>query len=196
MHLHPQSNRQVRLAVHVVNRGAVEHPVVALIPVQLAERGGDIPRTYLVARAVGYELPYVGADVPPSQGVQVPVRLDRRNLAVVALEVVVGCADQAGWDDITEQDRQDAILFGIGAVLIEGDENERVVHEVLVPKQGPKECPRVQAPATAMFVSWASDVMLGVMNIHWGRVLAARSEQNKVIFFIFASRSVPRATLL
>ena len=46
-----------------------------------------------------------------------------------------------------------------------------------------------QTPAVVTEVSCPSEVMLGVMNIHWGRASFLRSSKNKVVFLILASLS-------
>ena len=52
----------------------------------------------------------------------------------------------------------------------------------------------VHCPATVTEVSWPSLVMLGVMNIHWGRVSLSRSSWKRVKFLIWARRFLSFAT--
>ncbi len=126
---------------------------------------------------------------------ETPVGLDGGDLAVVVVEVVVGGADELLGHDIAEEDADDLVLLGVGRVLVEGDEHEGVVHETLVVEQGSRKV-RVQVPATVTLVSWPSLVMLGVINIHWGRVSFSRSFQNMVRFLTLAMRSESTVTLL
>lgn len=53
-----------------------------------------------------------------------------------------------------------------------------------------------QAPATVTDVSCPSEVMLGVMNIHWGSLSFFRSSKKRVVFLILARRSGEMATEL
>lgn len=61
-----------------------------------------------------------------------PVGLYSGNLTVVVVVVGVLSADEVGWDGITEKDTENVVLDGVGLVLIEGDQDEGVLHEVLV----------------------------------------------------------------
>jgi hypothetical protein len=114
----------------------------------------------------------VGADVEATEGVEVPdegligmrgikkkvwnipVSLDGGDLGVVVVVVVVGGAFEVLWDSITEEDAEDAVLDGVGLVLVEGDKNKGVVHEMLI-------------VPTVTEVSWPSEVMLGAgVSVH------------------------------
>lgn len=53
---------------------------------------------------------------------------------------------------------------------------------------------RVHAPATVTDVSWPSEVMFGVMNIHCGSFWSAKSLSKYVKFLIKAKRSGSLAT--
>ena len=61
-----------------------------------------------------------------------PVRFDGGDLGIVGVEIGVGCADEGGGDGVAEEDSHDAVLFGVGFGFVEGDEDEGVLHEVLV----------------------------------------------------------------
>jgi hypothetical protein len=99
----------------------------------------------------------VGADIEATEGVEVPdegligvgankkkvwnipVSLDGGDLGVVVVVVVVGGAFEVLWDSVTEEDAEDAVLDGVGLVLVEGDKNKGVVHEVLIVQEGGKK---------------------------------------------------------
>lgn len=53
--------------------------------------------------------------------------------------VVVGGADELLGDSVTKENAEDAVLDGVGLVLVEGEEDEGVVHEVGVVQEGGKE---------------------------------------------------------
>ena len=67
--------------------------------------------------------------------VEAPVGLDGGNLRVVVVVVAVGGADKVLGHGVADQDRQHAVLDGIGLVLVESDEHQRVLHELRVLEQ-------------------------------------------------------------
>lgn len=81
----------------------------------------------------------IGADIPATEGVEIPVSLDGRDLRVVVVVVGIGSADELFGYGIAEEDGEDFVLDAVGLVLIEGDEDEGVVHEVLVLEEGSEE---------------------------------------------------------
>jgi len=83
-------------------------------------------------RVLGDVAEDVGADVVAAEGVGVPVGLDGGNLGVVVVEVGVGGADKLRGDGVTEKDREGPVLLRVRAVLVEGDQDHGVLHEVLV----------------------------------------------------------------
>lgn len=146
-----------------VDGGAVEDAVVALVPVHLGQGHGAAPGADLVAGGVGHDLPHVGADVPAAEGVEAPVGADRGDLRVVVVEVGVGGADVLLGHGVAEQDADDAVLLGVGRVLVEGDQDEGVIHEALVVQQGLEE---VASPG-------AGDGDRSVVGIRgWGRAVS------------------------
>lgn len=90
------------------------------------------PGPHGIARLVGHELEYVGADVEAAEGVQVPVGLGGGDLAVVVVVVVIGGADEVGRDGVAEEDGEDPVLDRVGLVLVKRDQNQSVLHEALV----------------------------------------------------------------
>jgi hypothetical protein len=169
----------------------------------------------------------VGADVEAAEGVEVPeeglvggcikkewnmpVSLDGGDLGVVIVIVVVGGALKVLRDSIAEEDTEDAVLDGVGLVLIEGDEHKSVVHEVLVVQERGKEglqplasnrdggimAIRGHVGGWDVSISITSSHRLNLlMNIHWGSLFALRSSWNRVVFLIFSRRSAMLATEL
>lgn len=53
--------------------------------------------------------------------------------------VAVSSADEMMRDAVTEEDAEDSVLGGVGLILIECDEDEGVVHEMLVLQKRSKE---------------------------------------------------------
>ena len=91
-----------------------------------------VPVSDLVTRLATNKREDVGAHVPPAQGVEIPVGFDGGDLGIVVVEAAVSCACQGGGHCVTDQNGQDTVLSRVGVVLVEGDENERVVHEIPV----------------------------------------------------------------
>lgn len=81
----------------------------------------------------------IGADVEAAERVQVPVSFDGGNLAVVVIVGGIAGADQVRGNGVAEQDGEDAVLDRVGLVFVEGDEDEGVLHEVLVVEEGVEE---------------------------------------------------------
>lgn len=88
------------------------------------------PLGVLVTSLVGDELENVGTDIPATEGVQAPVGLDGGDLRVMVVELWVVGADKVGWNGVTEEDREDAVTNSVGVVLVKGDENGSLLHEV------------------------------------------------------------------
>lgn len=119
------------IAVEVARvREVPEHALKLLLRRPLAD---------LVARLLANHLEDVGADVPTSKGGEIPVGLDGGNLRVMVVEAVVGGADKVLGNGIADEDGEDVVLDSVGLVLIPGDQDERVVHEVLVLHERPQE---------------------------------------------------------
>lgn len=170
----------------------VEDTWVREVEEAVFERWCSIPCAESVT-GVGCDLAEdVGTDVPAAEGVQVPVSLDGGEFGVVIVEVGVGCADQMLGDGVTEENREDAVLDGVGFVLVEGDEDESVLHEVgVIQERGEKvvqpftcNCDGGVMTVGGHVGGWylVSIVSRGVsrdlcllMNIHWGSLLALRS---------------------
>ena len=74
----------------------------------------------------------VGTNIPAAKGREVPVGLDGGELRVVVVEVVVVLANVLAGESISEKNGQDVVLDAVGLVLVEGDENQSVLHKVLV----------------------------------------------------------------
>jgi len=91
-----------------------------------------VPAAEDIASLLGDVREDVGADVPAAEGVEAPVGFDGRDLRVVVVEVVVDGAGQVGRDAVAEKDREDAVLLRVCVRLVEGDEDEGVLHEARV----------------------------------------------------------------
>ena len=57
----------------------------------------------------------------------------------MVVEVGVGSADVLLGDSVSKEDSENAVLLGVGGVLVEGDQHQGVVHEALVVEQGLEE---------------------------------------------------------
>lgn len=68
-----------------------------------------------------------------------PVGLDGGELGVVVVVVAVAGADEMRGHGVAEQDAVDLVLHGVVFVLVEGDEDEGVVHEALVGQERGEE---------------------------------------------------------
>lgn len=68
-----------------------------------------------------------------------PVGLDGGELGVVVVVVVVGGSHEVLGDGVPEEDAEDAVLDGVGLVLVEGDEDQGVVEEARVLEEGLEE---------------------------------------------------------
>lgn len=80
----------------------------------------------------GDELEDVGTAVPAAEGGETPVSAEGGNDGVVGVEGVVSGALEMLGDGTTEEDAVDAVLLGVVASLVEGDEDQSVLVEVLV----------------------------------------------------------------
>lgn len=69
----------------------------------------------------------------------VPVGFDGGDLRVVVVVVIIGGAHEVIRDGVTKKDAEDAVLDSVGLVLVEGDEDEGIVHEMLVVQQRGQE---------------------------------------------------------
>lgn len=138
----------------------VEDTRVGAVEVRLLERR---VRQFAepIARLGGDHGKDVGSDVPPAEGVRVPVGLDGGYLGVVVVEVVVRRADEFLGDRVSQQDREDSVLGSVILVLVERwievrersspadgavgerltQQNQGVLHKVLVRQQGGEEVP-------------------------------------------------------
>lgn len=63
----------------------------------------------------------IGADIPSTESVEVPVRLDGRDLRVMVVVVAISRAFQLFRDNITEEESEDLVLRSVVLVLVEGD---------------------------------------------------------------------------
>ena len=93
--------------------------------------------------------------------VKVPVGLGRGNLGVVVVEGAVGGTLQVVGNDTAQQDGEDGVLLTVGLVFIESDQDQGVVHKVVILQQWGHE---VSGPLTCNL-----DVgVVGVVGHVWG----------------------------
>jgi hypothetical protein len=143
----------------VVAEGAVERAVEEVAAVRA---GSSVPGSVLVSSLVSDEGEDVGTDIPATQSVQVPVGLDSADLRVVVVELSISGADELLGNSVTENDAEDTVLEGVSVRLVESDQNQGVLHEMLVVEKGLQE---VASPGTS-----SSDT----------RVVAVRSPKARV----------------
>ena len=103
------------------------------------------PAADLVAGLLGNELEDISADVKATKGVESPVGFDGGDFRVMVVVSVVGGVAELLWNDVTEENSENTVLTGVDLVLIEGDDDESVVHEVRVGKEGVKEVVEILA---------------------------------------------------
>lgn len=124
----------------VVTEGAGER---AVEEVAAARTGSSGPCGVLISGLVSNEGEDVGTDVPATQSMQVPVSFNSGELRVVVVELRVSGADKLLGYSVTENDAEDTVLQGVGVRLVERDQNQSVLHEVLVVQERLQEvaCP-------------------------------------------------------
>lgn len=88
-----------------------------------------------VAGLVSNDLEDVGHAVPAAEGWKPPVYRDGGDGGVVVVEGRVSGTLKSVRDDATEKDGEDVVMLGVGLVLVEGEDDERVVHEIAVVQQ-------------------------------------------------------------
>lgn len=98
-----------------------------------------------VANLVSNKLEQVGTAVPATKRGKTPVSTQGSNNRVVGVEGVIGSTLHAVGDGAANQEAVDAVRRGVGADLIEGDQNQSVLHEVRVVKQRGQEVVQVFA---------------------------------------------------
>ena len=149
----------------------------------------------------------IRANVPAAEGVQAPISFNGGDLGVVVVVVGVYGADEVLRDGVAEEDGHDVVLLRVGDVFVEGDEDEGVVHEVFVfhewleeaadPGSGDGDGGVVAvigwmggkvSPCPVLGGGEVDLLLLGVMNIHCGRVFVWRSLSKRVKFLRFALR--------
>ena len=117
----------------------VEDTSVRGVKETVIERWSSGPLAESVASVGSDLLEDVGTNIPTPKGVEVPVGLNGGEFGVVIVEVGVGGADEVIGDGVTEENGEDAVLNGVGFVLVEGDEDEGILHEIGVIQEGGKE---------------------------------------------------------
>nr|POF15493.1 hypothetical protein CFP56_48688 [Quercus suber] len=125
-------------------RGALEAGVEGTGVRRVVEDGrvlarGGLVGAHDVAGLLGDEVEDVGAHVPSTERVEMPVGLDRAELGVVVVEVRVGGSHGRFGDGTAEEEAEDPVAAGVGVVLVKGDQDEGVLHEVRVVEQGLEE---------------------------------------------------------
>lgn len=117
----------------------VEDTGVGVVEVAVSEIWLRVPGSQSVS-GVGSDVGEdICADVPAAESVEIPVGLDGGDLGVVVVEVGVSSTHKMLGDSITEENTENAVLDGVGLVLVEGDEDQGALHEVLVVQQRGQE---------------------------------------------------------
>ena len=102
---------------------AVEDTGVAVVEVHIGERDTNVPLTQAIASVSGDVGEDVGADIPVTESVEVPVSLDCGDLGVVVVVVVVGGSDKVIWNGVTDEDAEYVVSDGVCLILIESDQH-------------------------------------------------------------------------
>lgn len=111
-----------------------ERTWVGLVQEERSNR--DLGSTDDITGDVSNPLEDVGTDIPTAEGWEVPVGLDGSEGRVVGVDVVIGGTDERLGEEIGDDDGLDTVGNGVGGILVEVDEEEGVVHEVLVGDEG------------------------------------------------------------
>lgn len=130
---------QVGSRVLVVATGGVERSSLRVVEVSGLELVGRLPLADRIASLLGNPVVNIGTDIPSAKSGEIPVGRDGSNLGVVVVEVVVGGANQLLGKGIAKQDAKDLVVLGVGLVLVKGQKDKGVVHEVGVLKEGFEE---------------------------------------------------------
>lgn len=92
--------------------GVAPHSTVALIP-QIGAEGSSsdlgVPCTNCISGLSTYELPNICSHVPSSKGVEVPICLDSRQLAIMVVVTAVGSSNQVAWKRRSKNDASDMV---------------------------------------------------------------------------------------
>lgn len=95
----------------------------------------EVELRVLVAGLVGDQVEDVGVAVPSSQRRETPVLGDGGDGRVVVVEGVVDGSLEVVGDGTAEEDGEDLVGDTVGLVLVEGQQDQGVVHEVLVAEE-------------------------------------------------------------
>lgn len=96
---------------------------------------GNVDFVVHVAGPVGDNLEDVGTTVPAAQGGKTPVCRDGSNGRVVGVECVVSGTLKMFWDSTTKENTEQTVSLAISVILIKGQQDEGVRHEVWVVEQ-------------------------------------------------------------
>lgn len=62
----------------------------------------------------------IRTDVPTAKGVKAPICLDRGDLRIMIIEIVVLGSNELLWDSISKQNGKRPVLIDVGFVLVKG----------------------------------------------------------------------------
>ena len=96
----------------------------------------DINLIIDIARLVGDNAKDVCTAIPATQRRKTPVGGDRRNGRVVGVKGIILGAPELHRDRTAHQNTENSVVLRVGVILVEGEQNQRVVHEVDVVEQG------------------------------------------------------------
>ena len=111
---------------------AVEVARIRCVEVHITQCWLACPLANLVLGLVRYKLVHISADIPAAQRVEIPVRLDGSNFGVVVVVIAIRRSHKMLWNCITKENPEDVVLDSVGVVFIEGDQDQSVLHEVLI----------------------------------------------------------------
>jgi hypothetical protein len=127
----------------VVAEGAIERAVEEVAAVGARS---SVPGGVLISSLVSDEGEDVGTDIPATKSVQVPVGLNSADFRVVIVELRISGTDELLGNSITEDDAEDTVLEGVSVRFVKSDQNQGVLHEMLVVEKGLQE---VTSPGTS-----------------------------------------------
>lgn len=173
---------------------AVELASVGRVEVHVAESRYAVPGAHhILLRLIGDGLVDICADAPAAEGVQVLISLNGGNFGAVVVVIQVRCANKILMDSVADRNSEDLIQDAVDVILSKLMRTRVLFMKFLLFSSRSRKL-RTQVPAVVTEVSWPPEVMLGVMNIHCGRVSAARSLANIIMFLILARRSGEKVT--
>ena len=101
----------------------------------IEEEVGSVYHIVLIVGLIGHGLENVGIAIPAAEGWKIPIHRDGRDARVVVIEGVVSRIAKRLRDSTAEKQSVDDVAGRVGFILIKGENDESVVHEVRVVEQ-------------------------------------------------------------